>query len=361
MGPSGYQPTHNRSEQVYGTLSRTDTAPSSYFTTKLDQPTITSSVAGYQPYPSIHPSFTWHDAVSGNPFSAPYYPSTSAPDFVSMSSSGPTSSKWQPSHETTRPTSALPGTHNPASNRFQQPSIFRKPSYPDNPPRNRTLERDRILERDRTLERVREPRQESSTDRDLAPRQSDSAPSLGTFQPFRVHRPRRSGPKAPDYAVCTAMLDACAFGPDNNSVAAYFLRGEFDLDLGEGEVITLRISATDHGPVQKGFEDNETFTVKHRGHIPLLLGRDWIEKRWDDCTFFTMKANLKKKSVQSPADLAELQRRDELRQQLTSQRNASSTAESSSGSTTSASTTPNNSNNQPTRQRGYSIYSRREL
>lgn len=158
-----------------------------------------------------------------------------------------------------------------------------------------------------------------------------SAPSLGTFQPFCVYKPRSANSRAPPSAMCTAMLDACAFGPDNNSVSAYFLHDEFDLSLDEGEIIVLRIVATDHGPVQKGLEYRETFVVKNRGQAPLLLGRDWIEKRWEDCTFFTMKAGTKKQNVQSPEDLAEIQRRDELRQQLASQRSNTSTAGSLNG------------------------------
>lgn len=121
-----------------------------------------------------------------------------------------------------------------------------------------------------------------------------SAPTLGTFQSFCVYRPRHASDRAPQSVPCTAILDACAFGPDNNSVSAYFLQ-EFGVIMEEESVIKLRIVAIDDGPVEKGLEYHEKFTVKDRRNAPLLLGREWIEKRWEDCTFFTLKAGSKTK------------------------------------------------------------------
>ncbi|KAK5046659.1 hypothetical protein LTR84_007420 [Exophiala bonariae] len=133
------------------------------------------------------------------------------------------------------------------------------------------------------------PKVDSSTPR------SSSAPTLDTFQSFRVYKPPHASNVANDSAICTALLDSCSFGPDGNTVATYFLRDEFGLEMQEGEEITLRIVASEEGPVQKGFEYSERFTVKSRRHIPLLLGRAWIKGRWDDGTFFTLKTDSKKK------------------------------------------------------------------
>jgi hypothetical protein len=70
----------------------------------------------------------------------------------------------------------------------------------------------------------------------------------------------------------------------------------------EESVIELRIVTTDDGPVQKGLEYHEKFTVKNRRNAPLLLGREWIEKRWEDCTFFTLKVGSKTKRKSLPSN-----------------------------------------------------------
>ncbi len=120
--------------------------------------------------------------------------------------------------------------------------------------------------------------------------QSSSAPTLGTFQRFRV-----SGARPETSTTTNAILDSCAFGPDANFVSTHLLEelGVFEL---AGSTITLKIEALEDGPVQKGLTYRERFQVSNRRGMDLLLGRDWIKRRWDDCTFYTLRGGSKQKT-----------------------------------------------------------------
>jgi hypothetical protein len=138
-------------------------------------------------------------------------------------------------------------------------------------------------------ETVKRTRQMPATNNNATAPRSSSSPSLeGIFQTFRVYRPTEARNEARETATCRAMLDACAFGPNNNSVSAYFLQ-EFGIILGKGQVIMLRIVATEGGSVQKDLEYYVQFTVENRANAPLILGHNWINDRWNNCTFYTLK------------------------------------------------------------------------
>lgn len=120
---------------------------------------------------------------------------------------------------------------------------------------------------------------------------SKSAPTLGTSQEFRVYRPGLVSRGENSYLSCIAVLDACGYG--SNHVSRRLLQ-ELNVREPSSGLIELRIVATGQGPVEEGLEFYVDFEVWDRPGASLLLARDWIQKRWDDGTFYTYPGSNKK-------------------------------------------------------------------
>ena len=105
-------------------------------------------------------------------------------------------------------------------------------------------------------------------------------------------RVRVSCGQSPITRETTVLLDAASYGPEGNRVSIHLLR-DMNIDAQIGSQIELMIEASEKGPIDQGLTYREKFVVWDRKGSDLLLGRHWIENRWDDATFYTLKGGKK--------------------------------------------------------------------
>lgn len=231
------------------------------------------------PSPPTYPTSSTYPILSSNP-SPPSKPASSRyPHTFSYSASPNIAPLQRPVYY---PTVAQPFPWNSRSSDAAQPK--QEQTHPS----TETYSKKQQFPKDQSVVRPDIPR-------------SQSAPTLATYQGFRVYKPGVVSGAEVSYLDCIAILDSCGY--DGNRVSRELLE-DLGADAPSRGTIKLRIVATADGPVRKSLTFYVEFAIWDRPGAVLLLGRDWIKERWvkrdwkenrgEDGTFYTHPGSRKK-------------------------------------------------------------------